>query len=71
MKKLFTVFILTLSFINANSQQCGTGTNFPNKLPTYNYLPSDTYDASPLCVKVFFHIVRNSAGTNGFSAGNI
>lgn len=71
MKKIFTIFILTLSFINAKSQQCGTGTNFPNKLPTYNYLPGDTYDASPLCVKVFFHIVRNSAGTNGFSVGNI
>lgn len=72
MKRVLFVLLLAGLFTNVAAQsQCGTPTNFPNTLPGYNYEPGGLYDEAPICVNVFFHIVRNSNGTGGFNPGNI
>lgn len=48
-----------------------TPSNFPNTLPSYNAETGGLYDESPICVRVFFHIVRTSSGTGGFDPSDI
>jgi hypothetical protein len=73
MKKVVFLVLITVSFIKtANSQtQCGTLSNHPNTLPGYTISNPENFDEAPFCVRVFFHIVRNSAGTNGINVTRI
>lgn len=71
MKKVLFLLILGIIFLKSNAQECGTQTNYPNKIPSYTIATNETFDNSAICVRVFFHIVRNSAGTNGFNTSNI
>lgn len=67
---LFTLLAF-LSQFSFGQSQCGTPTNFPNTIPTYNTEQGGLYDESPICVRVFFHIVRRSNGTGGYSPADI
>ena len=67
MKTLLLGLLLLSSTLYSNGQtQCGTPTDFPNTFPSYNW-EQGSYDETPICVRVFFHIVRNTAGTNGYN----
>ncbi len=70
MKTLFVLFFAFLATTSFSQTQCGTPTNFPNTFPNYNS-EQGTFDEVPICVRVYFHIVRNTAGTNGFNVNNI
>lgn len=71
MKTLLLGLLLLFSTLYSTGQtQCGTPTDFPNTFPSYNW-EQGSYDETPICVRVFFHIVRNSAGSNGFNQNNI
>lgn len=43
---------------------CGT----PHNVPNISYYENGfLYDENPICVNVFFHIIRNTNGTGGYS----
>lgn len=68
MKKLLIILLLITTNSVAYSQQCAT------PVPSNPTIYSDNANArgasSALCIDVFFHIVRNSNGTNAFSLPN-
>jgi hypothetical protein len=72
MKKIILTILLSCFILISFAQlECGTPSNFPDRLPTYGIENGSVNDESPICLRVFFHIVRNSAGTNGYSSSQI
>lgn len=67
---LLILIFFSSSFSSFAQAQCGTPTNFTNTFPSYNW-EQGAYDETPICVRVFFHIVRNSAGSNGYNVNDI
>ena len=70
-RKLFLIGLLIWNFSSVCGQECGTPhpinpTIYPQENPNIQARGS----SSALCVDVFFHIVRNSNGTNAFSNPN-
>ncbi|HNL84924.1 MAG TPA: T9SS type A sorting domain-containing protein, partial [Chitinophagales bacterium] len=64
---LLIVFMLSLTRISNAQDYCAT----PHNLPNLTYWESGfQYDDNPICVNVFFHIVRQSNGTGGYTNTN-
>lgn len=70
--KRTNLFIIALTFFlflnKAYSQECGTPTTGTNQTFTNS---KGVFDDSPICVNVFFHIIRQSNGSGGFNSSNI
>jgi len=70
-RKLFLIGILIWNFNSVLGQSCGT----PHPINPTIYPQEDTNiqargSSSSLCINVFYHIVRNTNGTNSFSTPN-
>lgn len=72
MKK--TIYFLSLTFILfkvtiINAQDvCGTPHNVPNISYSEN---SFLFDDNPICVNVWFHIIKDNNGNNGYNSNNL
>lgn len=70
-RRLFLIGILIWNFNSVFGQSCGT----PHPINPTIYPQEDTNlqakgSSSSICINVFFHIVRNSNGTNAFNLPN-
>lgn len=75
-RKLLLIGILIWNFNSVFGQICGTpNPENPTIYPQINLNAQlrtlDQSSSIPLCVNVFFHIVRNTDGTNAFALPNI
>lgn len=74
--KLFLIGLLLWNFNSVFGQICGTPhpenpTVYPQRNLNAQLRTLDQSSSIPLCVDVFFHIVRNTDGTNAFALPNI
>tara|TARA_A100001015_G_C14708031_1_gene600919 strand:+ start:379 stop:633 length:255 start_codon:yes stop_codon:yes gene_type:complete len=70
--KLFLIGLLIWNFSSVFGQICGTPhpenpTVYPQRNLNAQLRTLDQSSSTPLCVDVFFHIVRNTNGTNAFA----
>lgn len=67
MKKLFLLFLLstfTVPFFRSSAQTCITSSSSPSNIISNEI--SARSASSSFCINVYFHIVRNTNGTNVF-----
>ena len=70
-RKLILIGLLIWNFNSVFGQICGTSySTTPTIYPQENENLQARGSTSNLCINVFFHIVRNSNGTDAFSIPN-
>lgn len=73
-RKLFLIGLLIWNFISvfSQSQLCGTPQSInPTVYPLQDNSIQAKSSSSAICINVYFHIVRNSNGSNAFSQPNL
>lgn len=72
MKTRFCIFLLTFLMLTISRSNGQDGCGTPHDLPNISYYENNfAYDDNPICVNVWFHILRNTNGTGGYSVANL